>query len=209
MVYAAGLHDRPVGSIRRGDVADLISTVATARGTTTAMRCRAALSRFFSWLIAKDKVEFNPVTGTEGYATPARDRVLTDGELAAIWAATGDGTDFGLIIRLLLWTGARRSEVGSMGWWELADGVWTVAGEQDEESPATGAAAAPAGAGGAPGASARRRAGPGVRARPGRVSGVVEGQGAARSQAGIRPAVGPARLAAHRPNPADRAGRRP
>jgi integrase len=128
MVYAAGLHDRPVREIRRGDVADLVGTVATGRGTTTAMRCRAALSRFFSWLIAKDKVDFNPVTGTEGYATPARDRVLTDAELAAIWAATGDGTDFGLIVRLLLWTGARRSEVGSMGWSEVQDGTWTVPG---------------------------------------------------------------------------------
>jgi integrase len=55
--------------------------------------------------------------------------VLTDGELAAIWQATGDG-DFGLIVRMCLWTGARRSEVGSMCWSELADGVWTVSGSR-------------------------------------------------------------------------------
>jgi integrase len=126
-IYAADLRGRPVREIRRGDVAAVIRTVAKERGTTTAMRTRAALSRFWSWLIANDYVDANVVAGTEGYTAATRSRVLTDGELAELWAATEAG-DFGLIIRLCLWTGCRRSEAGGMRWSELENGVWTVPG---------------------------------------------------------------------------------
>jgi hypothetical protein len=56
MIHAAGLHDRPVRAIRRADVAGVIRAAATDRGTTTAMRTRAALSRFWSWMLANDAV---------------------------------------------------------------------------------------------------------------------------------------------------------
>jgi integrase len=66
------------------------------------------------------------VTGTESYSTPKRSRVLNDGELRALWAATEDGSDFGLIVRLCLWTGCRRSEAGGMAWSELDGGLWAI-----------------------------------------------------------------------------------
>jgi integrase len=134
--YAADLGKRSVRSIRRGDIADLIETVAAERGTTSAMRTRAALSRFFGWLIARDKVDANPVTGTEGYAVDRRKRVMTDGELHVIWQATAERVDFNMIVRMVMWTGTRRSEPGGMAESELgqvevdgfADRVWTVPG---------------------------------------------------------------------------------
>jgi integrase len=130
LTYAADLHAKPVRDVRRGDIADLIRDVAKARGATTAMRTRAALSRFFSWLLANDKVEGNPVMGTEGYETAKRDRVLSDGELCAIWSATEPRSDFNMIVRLMLWTGTRRSEPGGMRWSELSDNFWTVPGSR-------------------------------------------------------------------------------
>jgi integrase len=130
MIHAAGLHARPVPTVRRADVAGLIRAVAAERGAMTAMRTRAALSRFFGWMIANELVESNPVTGTEGYSAEPRSRTMKDGELAAIWQATGDGSDFGLILRLLLWTGCRRSEAGGMRWSEVEDGTWTVPAER-------------------------------------------------------------------------------
>jgi integrase len=66
------------------------------------------------------------VVGTEGYETPKRSRVLSDGELAAIWAATVEPSDYHVIVRLCLWFGCRRAEAGGMRWSELADGVWTI-----------------------------------------------------------------------------------
>jgi integrase len=128
LTYAARLHVKPVGEVRRADAADLIRDTATKRGATTAMRTRAAGSRFYSWLIANGKVEHNPFTGTEGYDVPKRDRVLSDGELAAIWTETEGRHDFNMVVRLMLWTGTRRSEPGSMGWPELIDGVWLIPG---------------------------------------------------------------------------------
>jgi integrase len=53
--------------------------------------------------------------------------VLSDQELLAIWNAAGDN-DFGRIVRLLIASSQRRSEVGGMGWSEvdLALGIWTI-----------------------------------------------------------------------------------
>jgi integrase len=136
--YAKSLHDKPAQDIRRGEIADLISELANRRGATTAMRTRAALSRFFSWLLAKDRVIGNPVAGTEGFETGKRKRVLTDDELRAIWDATQPPSDFNTIVRMCLWTGGRRSEPGGMRDSEHGhvktkefDGeVWTVPGER-------------------------------------------------------------------------------
>jgi integrase len=59
----------------------------------------------------------------------ARDRVLTDAELKAVWHAaptTSEGEVCGAYIRFLLLTGARRSEVSEMKWTELNGGDWTL-----------------------------------------------------------------------------------
>jgi integrase len=68
--------------------------------------------------------------GTPIYALEPRARVLTDGELTAIWQATDDAGDFSTIIRLCLWTGCRRSEAGGMRWSEIENGVWTIPGSR-------------------------------------------------------------------------------
>jgi integrase len=128
LTYATALHGKPVGEVRRGAAADLIRTTAAKRGATTAMRTRAAGSRFYSWLIANGKVEHNPFSGTEGYDVPKRERVLSDGEIAACWRATEGAHDFNMIVRLLFWTGTRRAEAGGMAWPELVDGVWIIPG---------------------------------------------------------------------------------
>ena len=130
LTYAVPLHAKPVRDIRCGEIAGLIREVASARGSTSAMRTRAALSRFWSWLIATRRAEVNPVTGTEGYSTAKRQRALSDRELRQLWAATEERSDFNMIVRLCLWLGTRRSEPGGMRWSELVDGVWTVPGER-------------------------------------------------------------------------------
>jgi len=68
------------------------------------------------------------VFGTNRPAGPrARDRVLTDSELAEIWAALGDD-DYGRIVKLLALTGQRRNEVGGMRWTEVDfdKRAWTI-----------------------------------------------------------------------------------
>jgi integrase len=133
LIYARPLHRAEVRTIIRAQVADIITTVGRTSGTTTAMRTRAALSRFFGWCVATGKADANPVTGTEGYDVPRRARVLSDGELAALWRSTEDGSDFSMILRLCLWTGCRRTEAGGMMWSELSSAqnehlIWTIPG---------------------------------------------------------------------------------
>jgi integrase len=128
--YAKPLHGLPVGEVRRADAAAVIRAAATNSGPTTAMRVRAAGSRFYSWLIANGHAEHNPFTGTEGFDVAKRSRVLGDSELATLWAETGQPGDFNFIVRLCLWTGCRRSEAGGMRWSELQGDVWTVPGER-------------------------------------------------------------------------------
>ena len=132
LTYAESLHNDPIRNISRAQVAAVIDTTAQSSGTTTAMRTRAALSRFWSWAIARGHVDGNIVGGTEGFDVPKRNRVLNDGELAALWSATAGRSDLNMIIRLCLWTGCRRSEAGSMKWTELSDGLWLISGERSK-----------------------------------------------------------------------------
>jgi integrase len=70
--------------------------------------------------------ESNPVAGTnDPESGPARERVLDDRELAAVWHAAG-ADDFGKVVKLLILTGARRTEVGGMAWSELNGSTWTI-----------------------------------------------------------------------------------
>lgn len=116
---------RRLASIGHSAVVELLRDV---QGVAIANKLRRSLSRFFRWAVAEALVVENPVERTAPRrGEVARDRVLTDGEIAAVWRAT-DGWPFGAIVRLLLATGQRRSEVGWMRWGEvdLEGKKWTI-----------------------------------------------------------------------------------
>jgi integrase len=130
--YFGPLHSTPIDKITRADVASCLGVIARKSGTTTASRARSALSTLFAWAMGEGLCEANAVIGTNKPADPpARDRVLTDSELAAIWNAC-EGDDHGRIIRLLALTGARRQEIAGMRWSEidLPAGTWTLPKER-------------------------------------------------------------------------------
>jgi integrase len=82
------------------------------------------------WAMKEGLVEGNqnPVALTNdplGGVDNTRDRVLSDAELAKVWNACGDD-DFGRIVKLLVLTGCRRDEIGSLKWSEIDDGVLTI-----------------------------------------------------------------------------------
>jgi integrase len=115
-------------SVERRHVAAELNRIATSSGQYGAKRSRAALSAFFSWAIGEGIAEMNPVVGTnKAIDEQARDRVLSDAELALVWHAAGFG-DYGRIVRLLILTGQRREEVGGMLWSEidLAKAMWSI-----------------------------------------------------------------------------------
>jgi integrase len=126
--YFKPLHNMPVERITRRDVASQVLRIANESGGRTGVRARSALSAMFVWAMQQGLAESNPVAGTAQPETNgARERVLSDAELAAIWNAAGDSGDFGKVVRLLMLTGTRRNEVGAMCWSELnGGGAWTI-----------------------------------------------------------------------------------
>jgi len=131
--YFGPILGMPLDAIARRDVAACIVRIARENGNPAASQARAKLSTLYSWAMTMGMVEANPVIGTHEPAhNKPRDRVLSDGELAAIWKAAADEhgnlDEFGKIVRLLILTGCRRQEIGGMQWSEFsADGTtWTL-----------------------------------------------------------------------------------
>lgn len=62
-----------------------------------------------------------PTTGMTARQAPVKEvRALTDDELRAVWhAAARQGTAFGAVVRLLMLTGQRRSEIAKLRWDEV------------------------------------------------------------------------------------------
>jgi integrase len=125
------LHNLPVDTIRRRDVSARLSTISRDNGPSAAVRASEALHTFFVWAIKMDCVDQNPVVGAfKPELKGGRDRVLNENELVAVWRAAGDDA-YGKIVRLLILTGARRSEIGGLRRSELnPDGTWTLPGKR-------------------------------------------------------------------------------
>jgi integrase len=128
-VHWLPFRDRSVASISRADVAAQLQVIAKTHGRVAAARARAYLSAMYSWAMGEALVETNPVVGTNDPSAgiKPRTRVLKDAELRLVWNASGDG-DFGNIVKLLILTGARRQEIGSLRWSDvdLDSGVLTI-----------------------------------------------------------------------------------
>ena len=119
---------RPVGEIKRREVATLISALRTGR-PVGAIRVFAYLKTFFAWAVDQDLIETSPMASSKRPSGEnERDRVLAEWEIRAIWRACAHLGAFGRAFRLMLVTGQRRSEVGGMTWQEIdrRERIWTL-----------------------------------------------------------------------------------
>lgn len=122
------LKRKPLPSIKRSDLAGIWDRLqdrpAVARLT------HATLRKLFRWALSRGDLERSPLEGVE--APPpvaARDRVLSDDELAAVWSgAEAIGWPFEGLLKLLVLTGQRREEVAGLSWEELdrAGSTWVL-----------------------------------------------------------------------------------
>jgi integrase len=110
------LHHRPLADIRKGEIAARLLEIMDEHGPIAANRSRTTLFTMFSWAVDQDLLEVNVVASVRRPVRrePRRDRALSLDELRQVWAATGSGSAHDAIIRLLMLTGARKSEVGGM-----------------------------------------------------------------------------------------------
>ena len=112
------LHGLSLVAIDRRAVATQLARISVENGPVHANRVRTALSGFLNWCCGEGLIETNPVVHTNQNPERARERVLSDSELATIWKALPDG-DYGDILKLLILTGQRREEIGRLQWSEI------------------------------------------------------------------------------------------
>ena len=121
---------RPIASISRRDIIDLIDGI-TARGAPVlANRTLARLRALFNWAIEKDRLAVSPAAGMKlPSVEQTRDRVLTDDEVRWHWQGCDEiGWPFGPLAKLLLLTGQRRDEVADAEWAEIdfTKRLWSI-----------------------------------------------------------------------------------
>jgi integrase len=130
--------DRPIASISRREVLDLIDRIAGRGAEIQANRTLARLRALFNWAITKDRLTESPVSRIKPPTKErTRDRVLTDAELRWMWIACEEiGWPFGPLTKLLALTGQRRDEVASMEWNELnfERRAWTMPGQKTKNN---------------------------------------------------------------------------
>jgi len=146
---------RPVTDIQPQEVSEAVRAIAR-RGFYEAHNGFGHLRRLCSWAIGTG--EFGVTTSPLERLRPveligareARDRVLKDDELRAVWKTAGEMPyPYGPLFRLMILTGQRESEVAGMRWSEVDKGkrLWTIPadrmkGDRAHEVPLTAEALA-------------------------------------------------------------------
>jgi integrase len=118
-VQCKSLHSLQLGEINRRTIALTLAEVEANSGPFARNRVRSSLSAFFAFAIREGLIDVNPVVGT-GKADEgnSRERTLIQAELAGVLNALDAGS-FSDIVRLLVLTGQRRSEIGGLRWSEI------------------------------------------------------------------------------------------
>ncbi len=136
----AAWRDRDIREIGRRDVLDMLDAVLERGAGVQANRLLTRLKPFFVWAVERGVLTSSPVEGLRPPSPEtARDRVLSDDELRAVWrAAERIGYPFGAAVQLLVLTGCRRSEVLEAEWSEFdVDGrTWTILRERSKTNAA-------------------------------------------------------------------------
>jgi integrase len=135
--YAKPLHKLPIGAVSQQIVAKLLNDVAKLNGAVTSNRLRASLATFTSWVIQQGirLPEGNVSSAIKPRKEKSRDRILSDAEIRTIWRHLDD-TDHSAIVKLLLLTGQREAEIGSLRWSEVQDDLITLPGERTKNGRA-------------------------------------------------------------------------
>jgi len=128
LVYPT-LGERPIGTIRRGEIVRLLDKIEDDSGSRTADVVLMVLRRVCNWWAIRDETFVPPIVrgmARHSTAAHARSRVLEDHELRRVWQAAESIGIYGDLLRFLVLTGARKGEAAAMTWDEVDGGVWLL-----------------------------------------------------------------------------------
>lgn len=126
-VDLAEWQDRPIAEITRADVRAIINA-KHATSPVSANRLLALVRRIFRWAVRDELISANPAIDIDPPAQEEeRDRVLDLTEIARVWAgADAMGYPYGPLVKLLILTAQRRSEVAGLRRDELSGTAWRL-----------------------------------------------------------------------------------
>jgi integrase len=131
---------REFTTIRRVDVAKLLDQIEDSSGPVAADAVLNTIGNISRWYATRHEGYASPVVKGMRRSNPkerARDRILSDEELRAVWKQAEANGAFGTFIRLSLLTGQRLSKVAGMRWDDVSiDGVWHIPSEKREKGNA-------------------------------------------------------------------------
>ena len=123
------LHGKRLDQIKRADVTKACDVIMKT-APVSANRALAHLKHLMNWCVDRGMIEVSPIVGMKPLTKEtSRERVLTNDELRALWAACdADGYPFGDCMKLLILSGQRRAEVAELRWSELDldKRLWTL-----------------------------------------------------------------------------------
>lgn len=120
-VLASSLKHFPwTGQLTKITHEQVIEALDAIEGRSARAHALKDIRTFFNWTIPR-YLAASPATGIKMPNQPSRDRVLSDDELKRVWIAAEQLGQFGVIVRLLILTGQRRGEIGSLKWEWIKD----------------------------------------------------------------------------------------
>ena len=128
------LGDIPVAEVRRADVKALFLDKAETK-PVAANRMLALIRVILNYAIDEELIEANPAARIRARPETPRGRYLSEAEIKNFWnglSETATGPQITRILKLLLVTGQRRSEVTGMRWAEidLSKAIWELPAER-------------------------------------------------------------------------------
>lgn len=114
---------KSVDKITHEDVAQALDLI---KAPSTRSHALKDIKAFFNWCVPR-YIPYSPCVGFKMPPYKKRKRVLVEQELAKVWFALRKSPEpFATIVRLLIVTGQRKSEIGTLKWQFLSDSSITL-----------------------------------------------------------------------------------
>jgi integrase len=126
----SALGKKPIHEVTRPDIHQILDDLVGRGKHTAANRALAHTRKFFGWLVERGYLDYSPAAYIKPrHQEQEREKVLTEGEIRAIWIASeAMSGPYSAWIKLLLLCGQRRLETASLRRSQIIDNCWHLSG---------------------------------------------------------------------------------